>query len=622
MKRAGLVLGLAGAVPALLHAAEAQACGGTFCDAGPATSPVDQAAETVLFVRDGDTVEAHVQITIDPATDAQKFAWLVPMPAVPQFDVGSQPLFDALLAASSPSYTVRGATCGGNLTSAGFIQDPDGGAPSREPDVHTQTVGAFEVTVLQGGTVAGVMTWLGDNGYQQDAAAEPILQEYLDQDFVFVALRLTPAADVADIHPIVLRYLGDEPCVPLRLTAIAAQENMGVRVLMLGDTRWAPANWAHVVPNALRQRWGYSEYDYASVVTLAVDAADAGHGFVTEYAGTSETVATDQVYSSQWDASAFVDAAPTDVVTLLNAQGLANCPKGGPCIVAHPLVVAMLRQYLPAPPDVGENQFYECVACYADQADFSSWDGPAFAAELHDRVIAPGEHAAQLLSSWPYLTRLFTTISPAEMTEDPTFQPAPDLPDVAAGGVAVAQCVTCPDDAVATLPDGREVYLEGSTWPSFDEAMPYVERIEQIPPQGAPIVLLDERESIDAQLDAWNTAHACGGGGGGGGGSDDDGSGGIATGGSGSGSAGGGDAGAAEGGDGPGYDGAGCGCGVGGHGGAALPWLLAWVLRPRRRPRTRRTTRDDAPGGTASCRETAPPDAIAACIGSPPGACG
>ena len=40
-------------------------------------------------------------------------------------------------------------------------------------------MGAFEVFVLDGGTVDGVMQWLGDNGFQQDPAAEPILGEYL-----------------------------------------------------------------------------------------------------------------------------------------------------------------------------------------------------------------------------------------------------------------------------------------------------------------------------------------------------------------------------------------------------------------------------------------------------------
>ncbi|HEY3236040.1 MAG TPA: hypothetical protein VGJ84_15090, partial [Polyangiaceae bacterium] len=40
----------------------ASACGGTFCDSGPTAMPVDQSGENILFVMNGNTVEAHIQI--------------------------------------------------------------------------------------------------------------------------------------------------------------------------------------------------------------------------------------------------------------------------------------------------------------------------------------------------------------------------------------------------------------------------------------------------------------------------------------------------------------------------------------------------------------------------------
>ena len=510
MRTVGLLVAVLSGLGVLAPPPPAEACGGTFCDAGPMTAAVDQAAETVLFVRDAGFVEAHVQITIDPNTDAQKFAWLVPMPALPEFSVGSQPLFDALLAGTSPSWSLRGDHCGFDPTGVGFIQAPDGGGASRDPDVHTQTVGAFEVTTLDGGTVDAVMTWLGDNGYAQDPAAEPIIAEYLAQDFVLVALRLTPEAGIPDVHPIVLRYPGSEPCVPLRLTSIAAAEDMGVRAFFLDEHRWAPTNYRHVVINPLRLRWGGGDYEYPATVTIAVDEAPAGHGFVTEYAGSSDVVYAEPIYSPGWSSAPFVDAEPTTVVALLNEQGLAMCKEVGLCIVPYPLIVAMLRTYLPAPDGVNENDFYACLSCYADMTDFSAWDGPAFAADLEERVIAPGARATELLASWSYITRMYTTISPHEMTEDPEFHVAPDLPDVPRQSIAVAVCVECEGDAMATLPDGRNVYLEGSAWPVFAPAMPWAERIEQIPANGAPIVELDNRAVIDEMLAAHNAEYECG----------------------------------------------------------------------------------------------------------------
>lgn len=512
-----------------LPSGRAEACGGTFCDIGPMADPVDQAAETVLFVRDGAYVEAHIQIAIDPNTDAQKFAWVVPMPAMPEFSVGSQPLFDALLAASSPSLSIGGAYCGewSDDSGGGFISSPDGGSPSGDPELTTQVVGAFEVTVISGGTVDAVMTWLGDNGYAQDPAAEPILAEYLADGHVLVAFKLIPSADSADVHPVVLRYQGDSPCVPLKLTAIAATENMGVRALFLGDMRWVPTNYRHVVPNQLVLPWEGGSYDDA--ITLAVDEAPAGHGFVTEYAGSAQDVVRDGIYSDAWDAAPFADVAAVDVMTLLDSQGFSSCNGDGPCLVFHPLVVAMLRSYLPAPPDVPENSYYGCLSCYADVADYSHWDAAAFAAELDTRVIQPGVHADALLDAWPYLTRLYTTISPAEMTVDPEFHTNADLPQQPALGGATRVCVECsdaPEDGIVTLPDGSNVYEPSTQWPSFP-GMPHAERIEAIGPAGAPVVEIDNRADIHAQLQAHNATAEClppgtddsGGGGTGGGGS-------------------------------------------------------------------------------------------------------
>ncbi|MBL9104978.1 MAG: hypothetical protein JNL82_28795, partial [Myxococcales bacterium] len=79
---------------ALLTAPQrAEACGGTFCDGGvPGPMPVDQTGESVIFVMGGAMAEVHIQISIDPNTNADKFAWMIPLTAVPEFAVGSQPL--------------------------------------------------------------------------------------------------------------------------------------------------------------------------------------------------------------------------------------------------------------------------------------------------------------------------------------------------------------------------------------------------------------------------------------------------------------------------------------------------------------------------------------------------
>lgn len=121
----GLPFAIAGA---MVHTStEARACGGTFCDAFTPDMPVDQTGEVILFVSDGDYVEAHIQIEYDGG-DADQFAWLVPVPAIPEIEVGSWRLVQAVLNGSVPVYSFENNYICEDGPGVTFIQDPDGGA--------------------------------------------------------------------------------------------------------------------------------------------------------------------------------------------------------------------------------------------------------------------------------------------------------------------------------------------------------------------------------------------------------------------------------------------------------------------------------------------------------------
>ena len=146
-----------------------------------------------------------------------------------------------------------------------------------------------------------------------------------------------------------------------------------------------------------------------------------------------------------------------------------------------------------------------------------AWDGPAFAAALEERIIAPGLHARNLLETWPYLTRMYTTMSPGEMTADPFFHTNPDLDEVDLRSEMASRRFLCNGAALWTLPNGDEVYVpSGSGWPAFDSEMPWEEEVAEIADAGAPLLLVDNAQVIDAQLEEYNcqfnhpTPEACG----------------------------------------------------------------------------------------------------------------
>jgi MYXO-CTERM domain-containing protein len=487
----GLITLLVG--PELAHA-----CGGTFCDNTAIPMPVDQTGEDILFIRDGSEVEVHVRIAYEG--EAERFAWLVPLQAVPEVSVGSEPLFAQLGQTTAPVWLAeREYECpeddpnnssDGGLT---FIAEGDVQSNSDPEIVLQEVVGSFEVIVLQGGTAGEVIDFLQANDYLQDPESEPILQEYLDEGFLFAAVKLVAGVEVEAIHPLVFRMQADEPCVPIRLTRIAAKQDMGIRVYILGQDRWVPSNYAHVVLNPLAYDWkGFETLpSYVELLTMAVDEA-GGQAFATDYAGPSDAVPTFGVYDDVWDEAPFVEADPILAIDLIALQGLAT----------HPLIQPLLLQFIPPPDGIDPQDFWNNIQSYADQIDLAAWDGPAFAAALSEQIIEPGLHAVDLLDAWPKLTRLHTTMSPAEMTLDPTFHANPDLPDLPNQITTAAQVMCGGDEVYSVAVEGTPTPVcvpESTSWPAI-EGMPAALQIEQIPMAGPPQVATDQTETALALL--------------------------------------------------------------------------------------------------------------------------
>ncbi len=522
--RAAGSLALLGAVGVAMTPSAAEACGGTFCDGQiPGPMPVDQTGENVIFVVGGAESEVHIQISYDPETNAESFGWLIPLAEVPKFSVGSQPLFDAVRAASVPTYDITtsfedcgdqfdsgGPQTSGDPTFPGSTGGDEGNGTDTGPTVLLQeTVGAFEVVVLTDTEVGPIKTWLLDNGYVWDVKAEPILMEYLAEGNVIAALKLKRGTGPADVHPITLTYPSNETCFPLRLTRIAAVEDMDIRVFVLGNDRAAPTNFKHVQVNPLKIDWLTRAANYKEVITKAVDAFEAdGRAFVTEYAGTSSGVQTNLIYNPSWDETAFVGLDPIEVVSTLNSQGLGACFDSFDCQWGHPLVYGLLLEHLPPPDGIEPAEFYAYLSTYTDQIDLALWaNGDGFAAGLVDRIIEPGIHGEELIQTWPYLTRMYTTISPNEMMEDPIFHINPDLADVEKDRVA-NNYILCNNDSVVTLPDDRQFYIPGGqNWPEIPGEEWWAEEVQTVALKGAPMTIVNNTAVIDKKLEEWNFAH-------------------------------------------------------------------------------------------------------------------
>jgi hypothetical protein len=430
-----LLLGAVAALALSFHAAEARACGGFFCSA---TQPVNQSAERIIFSNNGDgTVTAIIQILYQGPSE--NFSWLLPISTVPEADgvgIASDIAFTRLQARTNPQYNLTttfegscrgfsgasgsGGSAAGPVPVPGAPTDGGGGVKVEASGV----VGAFEWTVISIGAslsdpAAAAVEWLEDNGYDVSPGSPELIGPYLNDGMYLLALRLTKGSDTGSIRPISLTYEAEKPMIPIKLTAVAANDDMGVMAWVLGESRSIPFNYYALELNEARINWFNANANYNDVVTEAADEA-GGKGFVTEFAGKSEGLA-----NSVWSQS---------------EEQLWNQYKGNVWSSFSQLFDALNAQYgsyngfwdavratVVLPDEVPFEDFKSCPACYQGQFEFSP---SQFFAELEENVIDPIRDVQELIDQSGYVTRLYSTLSAAEMTEDPLFSFNTDLPDV------------------------------------------------------------------------------------------------------------------------------------------------------------------------------------------------
>jgi hypothetical protein len=484
------------------------ACG---CFAAPdPTVPVVQAGERIVFAVKNGQVTAHVQVLYDGAS-GQPFGWLVPLPAVPTLSVGTDEFFAELNLATQPRYVLnrtfaescRFASLGGAAGgSAGGSSGAGGGAAGGSPLVAREIVGPYDSAVLRGDSKDAMLTWLRDNRFFVPSTSDAALAPYINPGSYFLALKLRPGAGTGDLQPIVMKYQSDVGQIPLTLTSIGAVENMGVQVFMLGSGRAVPRNYHHTVINDAYIDWLRGAQNYTSVITRAVGEAPGKHSFVTEYAGPPSIVTdrfpqtgrfgTKAALAAQQTAQAFLSHLWSNGFTALSLSGSTAIPNQIP----GPLL-AILQRYLPPPPNIAPSQFYFFYGSFSAQAPPQNFQPAMMADEIWERVVVPAQEARALLTENPTLTRLFTTISPADMNKDPAFSFNPTLAPVSnvhqatltqrcnASGTALA-------DAVLTTEQGWVLYLPDQVNPSLGATPPPTSlRIEVLPEEGAPMVLTD-----------------------------------------------------------------------------------------------------------------------------------
>lgn len=398
----------------------ALACGGLFCSAGPGAAPVDQTAERILF-EVGDDGRICTTVEIQYTGAPEDFAWVVPVTETPEVSEADAGLLDRLSQVSALTWQYPPALnegCpeaffGGGSSGSGCgameveeeSADDAGGGDSPGPSVYPNPVNVldrqqtdrYETVTLAAESAADLVAWLEENAFNVSANMAPAMQPYADDGMVFLAIKLRTDRAARRITPLRFCYTAAAPSIPLRLTAVAAQPQMGIQVFILASTLYAPVS-EHGVPDAATLAFDIAgQVNYPAWVARRVAHSDGGF-WALERAG------------SRPDLSYFPRATG------------APCESGDDCGPEEAcdwgnFDINFTRRCQPR--CVQDTFCPEGLACL-------NWGEGASPYWDDYPTCLPSQVIPELTGDW--LTTWYTRMSPEQMTEDPVFVRTPELP--------------------------------------------------------------------------------------------------------------------------------------------------------------------------------------------------
>ena len=195
---------------------------------GMVMPPIDQWIQetdqkAVIFYDKG--VETMV-ISIAFQGDAEDFAWIVPTPSKPTVKKGSDELFTNLESLTGYSDIYYNDS----LAPFGAIQES---TKSEVTVVETKKIDYYDVTVLSSTDNDSLTKWLNDNGYNFPTAASYILNDYINNGWYFVAMKIDPESlgwtDVegqlrsGHATPVSLSFTTENIVYPMKISSVTSQ---------------------------------------------------------------------------------------------------------------------------------------------------------------------------------------------------------------------------------------------------------------------------------------------------------------------------------------------------------------------------------------------------------------
>ena len=105
----------------------------------------------------------------------------------------------------------------------------------------------YEVSILGASTGSGLINWLLKHGYQVEFAARKVLDEYIDENWAFVAVKLNPGEkrryQNEFLPSLTLTYRHSELIFPLRISSVSTTQAANIALYVIAESTTSSSNF-------------------------------------------------------------------------------------------------------------------------------------------------------------------------------------------------------------------------------------------------------------------------------------------------------------------------------------------------------------------------------------------
>jgi len=280
-----LSLALAAAGTTLLAVpTDAHACGGCFTPPENPTVVTDHRM-ILSIAKEQSTLYDQIRYSGSP----ESFAWVLPTSGTIEVGLSADIVFSALDGVTQTQIVAPPRNCPtrpSNCDSARASSAENGSGPQDAGGVSVtkrEVVGPYDTVQLKATDPAALQNWLQTNGFAIPPDVQPVVSQYVNEHFDFLALKLLPGKDVNDMRPVRVTTKGASAVLPLRMVAAGTGAVVGISLWVVGEGRYEPQNFpSFVIPETeLVWDWTQNKSNYTDLRAQKT-AAGGGRAWETE----------------------------------------------------------------------------------------------------------------------------------------------------------------------------------------------------------------------------------------------------------------------------------------------------------------------------------------------------